>query len=99
AMKRVAYEPMFLSHLRNTLGIRGVKRVTLHERMTALRRICIVTVEKNTPRTEVWRALYGATSLRADCGKICVAVNDDIDPDNSDSDRKSTRLNSSNSQI
>jgi UbiD family decarboxylase len=84
AMKRVAYEPMFLSHLRNTLGIRGVKRVTLHERMTALRRICLVTVEKGTPRTEVWRALYGATSLRADCGKICIAVNDDIDPDNSD---------------
>ena len=84
AMKRVAYEPMFLAHLRNTLGIRGVKRVTLHERMTALRRICIVTVEKGMPRTEVWRALYGATSLRADCGKICIAVNDDIDPDNSD---------------
>jgi 4-hydroxy-3-polyprenylbenzoate decarboxylase len=32
----------------------------------------------------VWRALYGATSFRADCGKICIAVNDDIDPDNSD---------------
>lgn len=84
AMKRVAYEPMFLAHLRKTLGIRGVKRVTLHERMTALRRICIVTVEKGTPRTEVWRALYGASSLRADCGKMCIAVNDDIDPDNSD---------------
>ena len=84
AMKRVAYEPMFLTHLRNTLGIRGVKRVTLHERMTALRRICIVTVDKGMPRTEVWRALYGAASLRADCGKICIAVNDDIDPDNSD---------------
>ena len=84
AMKRVAYEPMFLSHLRNTLGIRGVKRVTLHERMTALRRICIITVDKGTPRTEVWRALYGATSLRADCGKICIAVDEDIDPDNSD---------------
>ena len=63
AMKRVAYEPMFLSHLRNTLGIRGVKRVTLHERMTALRRICIITVDKGMPRTEVWRALYGATSF------------------------------------
>jgi 4-hydroxy-3-polyprenylbenzoate decarboxylase len=84
AMKRVAYEPMFFSHLRNTLGIRGVKRVTLHERMTALRRICIITLEKGTPHTEVWRALYGATSFRADCGKICIAVNDDIDPDNSD---------------
>ena len=84
AIKRVAYEPMFLAHLNKTLGIRGVKRVTLHERMTALRRIAIITVEKGTPRTEVWRALYGATSFKADCGKICIAVNDDIDPENSD---------------
>ena len=84
AIKRVAYEPMFLAHLNKTLGIRGVKRVTLHERMTALRRITIVTIAKGTPRTEVWRALYGATSFKADCGKICIAVNDDIDPDNSD---------------
>jgi UbiD family decarboxylase len=84
AIKRVSYEPMFLTHLRNTLGVRGVKRVTLHERMTALRRIAIVTVEKGTPRTEIWRALTGASSFKADCGKICIAVNDDIDPDNSD---------------
>jgi 4-hydroxy-3-polyprenylbenzoate decarboxylase len=84
AIKRVSYEPMFLSHLRNTLGVRGVKRVTLHERMTALRRIAIVTVEKGTPRTEVWRALMGASSFKADCGKICIAVNEDIDPENSD---------------
>lgn len=84
AIKRVSYEPMFLAHLRGTLGIRGVKRVTLHERMTNLRRIAIVTVEKGTPRTEIWRALAGASSFKADCGKICVAVDDDIDPDNSD---------------
>jgi 4-hydroxy-3-polyprenylbenzoate decarboxylase len=75
---------MFLAHLRNTLGIRGVKRVTLHERMTALRRVALITMEKGTPRTEVWRALYGATSFRADCGKICIAIDADIDPDNSD---------------
>jgi 4-hydroxy-3-polyprenylbenzoate decarboxylase len=84
AIKRVSYEPMFLSHLKQTLGVRGVKRVTLHERMTALRRIAIVTVEKGTPRTEIWRALTGVSSFKADCGKICIAVNDDIDPDNSD---------------
>lgn len=59
AIKRVSFEPMFLSHLRNTLGIKAVKRVTLHERMTALRRMTIVTVEQGTPRSEVWRALYG----------------------------------------
>ena len=52
--------------------------------MTALRRIAIVTVEKGTPRTEVWRALLGASSFKADCGKICIAVDDDIDPENSD---------------
>jgi 4-hydroxy-3-polyprenylbenzoate decarboxylase len=84
AIKRVAYEPMFLAHLNKTLGIKGVRRVTLHERMTALRRITIITVDKGTPRTEIWRALYGATSFKADCGKICIAVNDDIDPENSD---------------
>jgi 4-hydroxy-3-polyprenylbenzoate decarboxylase len=84
AIKRVAYEPMFLAHLNRTLGIKGVKRVTLHERMTALRRITLITVEKGTPKTEVWRALYGATSFKADCGKICIAVDQDIDPENSD---------------
>jgi len=84
AIKRVSYEPMFLTHLRQTLGVRGVKRVTLHERLTNLRRIAIVTVEKGTTRAEVWRALMGASSFKADCGKICIAVNDDIDPDNAD---------------
>jgi len=84
AIKLVSYEPMFLSHLRKTLGIRGVKRVKLHERLTALRRIVIVVVEKNTPQTEIWRALQGAAAFRADCGKICIAVDEDIDPENSD---------------
>ena len=84
AIKRVSYEPMFLTHLRETLGIRAVKCVTLHERMTALRRIVLVTMEKGAPRTEIWRALSGASSFKADCGKICIAINDDIDPENSD---------------
>jgi 4-hydroxy-3-polyprenylbenzoate decarboxylase len=84
AIKLVSYEPMFLSHLKKTLGIRGVKRVKLHERLTALRRIIIVVVEKNTPKTEIWRALQGAAAFRADCGKICIAVDEDIDPENAD---------------
>src|SRR5215471_3825853 len=81
-IKRVAYEPLFLSHLRNTLGIRGVKRVALHEPLTGLLRVTIVTIEKGTPRTEVWRALNGAAFFKGDCSKITIAVNDDIDPDN-----------------
>ena len=81
-IKRVAYEPLFLAHLRSTLGIRGVKRVSLHEPLTGLLRVTLITVEKGTPRTEIWRALEGAAFFKGDCGKICIAVNDDIDPDN-----------------
>jgi UbiD family decarboxylase len=83
-IKRLAYEPLFLAHLRDTLGIRGVVRVALHEPLTALLRVTIVTLAKGTPRTEVWRALYGAASFKGDCGKICIAVDEDIDPDNAD---------------
>ena len=83
-IKRVAYEPLFLAHLRSDLGIRGVKRVALHEPLTGLLRVTMIIVEKGMPRTEVWRALYGAAYFKGDCGKICVAVNEDIDPDNAD---------------
>jgi 4-hydroxy-3-polyprenylbenzoate decarboxylase len=83
-IKRVAYEPLFLAHLRNDLGVRGVKRVALHEPLTGLLRVSVVVVEKGISRTEVWRALYGAAFFKGDCGKITIAVNDDIDPDNAD---------------
>ena len=70
--------------MRDTLGIRGVKRVSLHEPLTGLLRVTVIMVEKGMPRTEVWRALNGAAFFKGDCGKICIAVNDDIDPDNGD---------------
>lgn len=83
-IKRVAYEPLFLAHLRNALGIKGVQKVSLHEPLTGLLRVTIITFAKNTPKTEIWRALYGSAFFKGDCGKICIAVNEDIDPDNAD---------------
>ncbi len=83
-IKRIAYEPLFLSHLRETLGISGVMKVSLHEPLTALLRVTFVTMERHTPKSEIWRALYGASSFKGDCGKITIAINDDIDPDNAD---------------
>ena len=83
-IKRVAYEPLFLSHLRDTLGIKGVRRVSLHEPLTGLLRVTVIAVAKGTPRTEIWRALNGAAFFKGDMGKICIAVNEDIDPDNAD---------------
>jgi len=84
-IKRVAYEPLFLKHLRDTMGIKGVNKVSLHEPLTGLLRVTVVTVDAGTIPTEIWRALHGAASFKGDCGKICIAVNDDIDVDSPDS--------------
>lgn len=83
-IKKLAYEPLFLSHLRDQLNIKGVSRVVMHEPLTNLRKVVTVVVDRSLPKTEVWRALEGLASLQPAVGKICVAVNDDIDPDNSD---------------
>jgi len=83
-IKRVSYEPLFLSHLRDTLGIKGVKRVSLHEKLTGLLRVTVISVAKGTSRTEIWRALQGAAFFKGDMGKITIAVSEDIDPDNAD---------------
>lgn len=84
-IKRVAYEPLFLHHLKSTLSIKGVKKVSLHEPLTGLLRVTAITMDPGTPRTEIWRALYGAAYFKGDCGKICIAVDDDIDIDSPDS--------------
>lgn len=84
-IKRVAYEPLFYHHLKSTLSIKGVKKVSLHEPLTGLLRVTVVTMEPGTPPSEIWRALYGAAFFKGDCGKICIAVDEDIDVDSPDS--------------
>ena len=83
-IKRVAYEPLFLKHLRDECNIKGVKKVSLHEPLTGLLRVTVVTFEENMPHTEIWRSLYNAAFFKGDCSKICIAVNEDIDVDNAD---------------
>jgi UbiD family decarboxylase len=83
-IKRVALEPVFLNHLSKALGIRGVVKVSMHEPLTNLRKVLVVVVQRSMPATEVWRALYGAAALLRSGGKMVLAVNEDIDPDNAD---------------
>jgi UbiD family decarboxylase len=83
-IKRVALEPMFLNHLKNVLGIQGVKRVSMHEPLTNLRKLLVLVMNPGTATTEIWRALYGAAALHRAAGKWIIAVNEDIDPDNAD---------------
>ncbi len=79
-IKRVALEPMFLAHLKDTLGIKGIKRVAMHEPLTNLRKVVVLVVDRKMPTTEIWRALYGAAALHRAAGKYLIAVNEDIDP-------------------
>ena len=82
-IKRVSLEPLLLQSLK-ALGLNCVKRVSLHEPLTNLRKLVILHIEKGTPRTEVWRAMYGLVSQHRAIGKYVIALDEDIDPENLD---------------
>jgi len=83
-IKRVAYEPAFLHHLRHHLNISGVARVFMHEPLTNLRKLIVIQLRAGTLDAEVWRALYGASAFSSAVGKMIIAVNEDIEPENLD---------------
>lgn len=82
-MKKVAYEPIYKDHLRNTLGIKSVTHVALHEPLTSVQKVTVIQMKKPN-EADVWRALIGAVAFKPAMSKIVIAVDDDIDPDNPD---------------
>jgi UbiD family decarboxylase len=83
-VKKVAYEPLFLAHLKDTLAVRGVRSVILHEPLTNLRPVIFVQFAAGTARSEVWRGLHGAAAFQPIFGKLVIGVSQDIDPANLD---------------
>ena len=83
-IKKVAYEPMFLAHLRDGQGVKGIKRVVMHEPLTNLRPVIFLQFAAGAQRSEVWRGLNGAAFFQAGCGKVVIAVSEDVDPANLD---------------
>ena len=83
-IRRVAMEPLFTNHLKNVLGIRQVKRVCMHEPLTSVIALIAIQFQRNAPTSEIWRALYAASTLHRYAGKWIIAIDEDIDPDNSD---------------
>jgi UbiD family decarboxylase len=83
-IRKVAMEPLFTNHLKNVLGIRQVKRVCMHEPLTSVIALIAIQFERNSPNSEIWRALYSAANLHRYAGKWIIAIDEDIDPDNSD---------------
>jgi 4-hydroxy-3-polyprenylbenzoate decarboxylase len=56
-IKRIGMEPLFKNFLRDTLGIKGIKRVSMHEPLTNIRKVIALVCEPGMP-TEIWRALW-----------------------------------------
>src|SRR5882672_2085145 len=83
-IRKVAMEPLFTNHLKNVLSVRGVRRVGMHEPLTSLYAVIAIQFARQTPESEIWRALHGAASLHRFAGKWIIAVDEDIDPDNAD---------------
>lgn len=83
-LKKVAYEPLFFDHLKRQLNIKGIKRVVMHEPLTNIRKVIFLQFDRSAPKSEIWRGLQGAAALQAQCGKIVIAVSEDIDPNNAD---------------
>ena len=83
-LKKSAYEALFFAHLKSHLEVKGIKRVVMHEPLTNLRKVLFLEMAHGTPQSEVWRALNGAATLQAQCGKIVIAVSEDIDARNTD---------------
>jgi len=83
-MRRVAFEPLFLNHLRNQLGIKGIRRVVMHEPLSNIRPVIFLQFAAGVPRSEIWRGLQGASVRLADSGKVVIAVSEDVDPNNAD---------------
>jgi 4-hydroxy-3-polyprenylbenzoate decarboxylase len=83
-IKKVAYEPLFLNHLQKVMGVNGLTGVVMHEPLSNLRPIIFLQFKYGVPQSEVWRCLQGAATMQAQCGKIVIAVTDDVDPHNAD---------------
>jgi UbiD family decarboxylase len=83
-IRKAAMEPVYLNHLRNGLGIRGIKRVSMHEPLTSLYAVIAVQCERGMPESEVWRALYAVSTVHRFAGKWVIAIDEDIDPENAD---------------
>jgi 4-hydroxy-3-polyprenylbenzoate decarboxylase len=49
-----------------------------------LRKVIFLQFARGTPQTEVWRGMQGAATLQAQCGKLVIAVSEDIAPENAD---------------
>jgi UbiD family decarboxylase len=80
-IRKLAYDAVYLKHLRSA-NIPGVLDVQLHE-STGSYGLMVIQLKKVHP-SQPWQALHAAMALDPTIGKMIVAVDDDIDPNDAD---------------
>jgi 3-polyprenyl-4-hydroxybenzoate decarboxylase len=80
-IRKLAYDAVFLNRLRSA-NIPGVLDAQLHE-ATGSYGLLVIQLKKVHP-SQPWQALHAAVALDPTIGKMIVAVDDDIDPNDAD---------------
>jgi 4-hydroxy-3-polyprenylbenzoate decarboxylase len=81
-LKKFGQDNNYLHFLRNHCGLPDVVDITFHE--IALESWAVVKLKRANPSI-VWQALYAIAGRNASSGKIIIAVDEDIDPNDLES--------------
>ncbi len=81
-IRKLAYDAVFLKFLQKDANIPGVLDVQLHE-STGSYGLMVIQLKKTHP-AQPWQALNAAVGLDPTIGKMIVAVDEDIDPNDAD---------------
>lgn len=81
-MRKVAFDAIYLNHLRDACNIPSVTKVACHE-LASCNMLFVIQLE-NPVLGQPWQALRAAAAFDASLGKMFIAVDSDVDPDSMD---------------
>jgi 4-hydroxy-3-polyprenylbenzoate decarboxylase len=81
-MRKVAFDAIYLNHLKGACNIPSVTKVACHE-MASCNMLFVIQLDR-PELGQPWQALRAAAAFDASLGKIFIAVDSDVDPDSMD---------------
>ncbi len=82
-IRKVAFDAIYLNHLKNACNIPSVTKVACHE-MASCNMLFVIQLD-NPAIGQPWQALRSAAGFDASLGKMFIAVDSDVDPDSMES--------------
>ena len=82
-IRKVAFDAIYLNHLKNACNIPSVTKVASHE-MSSCNMLFVIQLD-NPAIGQAWQALHSAAGFDASIGKMFITVDSDVDPDSMDS--------------